>query len=144
MAGLVSVVALRVGIACGSSDGSGLDGPVMRHTAAFSGDFEAAQIGGVLRIEGDCLYLTSDARDRYPIVWPHSSSWDSDAQSVLLSSGEFVGDGDRVLGGGGFHTLEDVRRVAGDAAAELAGLCVANRFSEVAIVNNEDGEIRPD
>jgi len=131
---------------CGSDDtsignaagGSGLDGPVMRHLAPYSGDAEDAEVSGVIEIEGDCLYIApADGGERFPVVWPAATAWDADSGRVRLPNGEWVGPGDSVHGGGGYRYVGNVEAVAGEAAAVLAGACVDNQSSEIAVVNNQ-------
>ncbi|MCP3880767.1 MAG: hypothetical protein GY701_20590, partial [Sulfitobacter sp.] len=134
--------------ACGSIDGAsedgaprpsigdqvvaGLDGPVMRHRDAESSHGEDAEIKGILEIDGGCLYVALDeVGERYPVVWPSSTVWDADARQVVLASGQVVKDGDRVYGGGGYHYVDDVQRVAGEAAVDVADRCVDNRYGEI-------------
>ena len=122
---------------CGSNDSAGLDGPVIRHAASWSGDGEDAEVRGTVEIEGDCLYVALDeVGERYPIVWPASTSWDPATARVQLPDGGTVGHGDTVYGGGGYHRVADVEAVAGTAAADLAEACVDNQYGEIAIVNN--------
>lgn len=116
----------------------------MRHLDAESGEGEAAEIKGILEIEASCLYVASDEVDeRLPVVWPRSTSWNADAQQVVLASGLRIGDGVRVDGGGGYYDVDDVRRLAGKEAADLANECVDNRHRDIAIVNNQSGAVEP-
>ncbi|MEQ8717892.1 MAG: hypothetical protein RIE08_09800 [Acidimicrobiales bacterium] len=116
----------------------------MRHLEGNSGDNEAAEIRGVLEIEGACLYVAlEEIGERYPVVWPSSTSWDGDSQRVILASGQTLEAGDSIYGGGGYHSVEDVHRLAGEAAADLAERCVDNQYGEIAIVNNQSDAIAP-
>jgi hypothetical protein len=122
---------------------SGLDGPVLRHLAPEATDGEAAEIVGTLVLEDDCLYLQSEhGEERYPIVWPNRTRWDSGRQVVVLSNRDEIGMTDRVAGGGGYYELAGVERTAGPDAAALAERCLDNTYGEVAIVNNEQNGIR--
>lgn len=121
-----------------SRDATGLVGPVMRHLAPRANEGDDAEVRGVVEIEGDCLYVSLDEiGERYPVVWPASTSWDPDTRRVRLPDGESIGHGDSVYGGGGYRSVGDVRTVAGDAAADLARQCVDNRYGEIAVVNNQ-------
>lgn len=132
--------------ACGAEGADfegGVDGPVLRHVGGFSGDGEDAQVGGAVQIEGDCLYLSfDDEQERYPVVWPASTAWDEDDGRVLLPNGDMVGQGDAVDGGGGYHDVDDVQRIAGQTAADLAAVCLDNRYGEIAVINNQRDGVR--
>ncbi len=122
---------------------SGVDGPVLRHLAREATDGADAEIVGTLEIQDDCLYLRSeDGEERYPIVWPNRTRWDSGRQVVILPNRDEVGLTDRVTGRGGFHTVAGVRTTAGLDAAALAERCLDNTYGEVAIVNNDQNGIR--
>ncbi|MDJ0768847.1 MAG: META domain-containing protein [Ilumatobacter sp.] len=115
----------------------------MRHLRARSTEGEDAEVGGVIEIDGDCLYVAlADVAQRYPIVWPASTSWDSRTDRVILPGGESIGHGDAVHGGGGYRSVDDVAAIAGDAAAARASECVDNRYGEIAVVNNQPDGIR--
>lgn len=132
-------------LGCSGSDGgaSGSHGPIMRHVAAWSGDGQDAEIRGVIELEGDCLYVALDeVGERYPVIWPASTSWDAAASRVLLANGESVRVGEAVYGGGGYGHVDDVASMAGDTAAALAARCVDNRYGEIAVVNNQPDAIR--
>jgi heat shock protein HslJ len=110
----------------------------MRHLAPFANEGEAAEVRGVVEIEGDCLYVTLDeVGERYPVVWPASTSWDPSTGRILLPNGDSVGHGDSVYGGGGYRYVDDVAAAAGDAAADRARKCVDNQYGEIAVVNNQ-------
>lgn len=84
---LYAAVLALTAAACGSSTGSGLDGPVMRYpNQSGSGDGMAAEIRGVLEQDGDCLYVSLDEiGERYPILWPAGTAWDAEAAAVLIT-----------------------------------------------------------
>lgn len=66
-----------------SAIATGLDGPVMHHVGAYANEGEDAEVRGVVEIEGDCLYVALDeVGERYPVVWPASTSWDPDTGRV--------------------------------------------------------------
>lgn len=52
--------------------------------------------------------------------------------------------GESVYGGGGYFSVSDVKRLAGNEAAQLAAKCVDNQYGEIAIVNNYDDAIDAD
>ncbi len=104
----------------------------------------AAEVRGVLELDGECLYVALDeVGERYPVVWPAGTRWDADAQEVVTPQGESMGVGDEVYGGGGYLYVEDVERIAGSQASALAAECVDNAYGEIAVVNNSDTAIGP-
>ncbi len=122
---------------------SAVDGPVIRHPRRTdSEEGLAAEVRGVLQLEADCLYVLLD--ERYPIVWPASTTWDEANEKVVLATGVSVGIGESVYGGGGYFFVDDVRRLAGDEAAQRAAKCEDNEYGEIAIVNNDDEAIDAD
>ncbi|MEM9132665.1 MAG: hypothetical protein AAGA59_09975 [Actinomycetota bacterium] len=111
---------------------------MVRHSGGFSGDGDDAEVVGVVEIEGECLYLVSDeVGERYPVVWPASTSYDGSEGAILLPNGDSVAHGDTVRGGGGYRYVDDVRQTSGDAAAELVSGCLDNTYGEIAVVNNQ-------
>ena len=143
----VLAAVMAVGLAmssCSATDEAGVDGLVMRHIDAPSGDGEAAEVRGLIEISGDCLYVSlEEIGERYPVVWPRGTSWDAENQAVVLVSGESIAAGDAVYGGGGYRDVNDVGQWAGSEAAALAKRCVDNAYGEVAVVNNTASGIGP-
>lgn len=123
---------------------SGLDGPVVRYREAEATDGDAAAMGGKLILEGDCLYLGphEGAGERFPVVWPAGTHWDTDSNSVVLPSGDHVAIGESVAGGGGAHELPSVQAIAGEEAATLTGSCLDNTYGEITIFNNFNDAVR--
>ncbi|MGK2884267.1 MAG: hypothetical protein ACSLE8_05750 [Rhodococcus sp. (in: high G+C Gram-positive bacteria)] len=115
----------------------------MRYPRSSSNaDGMSDEIRGVLELDGDCLSLARDeVGERYPILWPSGTEWDTDDQSVVTSRGETLPLGGEVLGGGGYLYVDDVDRFAGSDAADLARECVDNTIGEIAIVNNSGSAI---
>lgn len=143
--GLVLVFAVAACGTAGSAPTGGVDGPVLRHQGGFTGDGEDLLIENLVQVEGDCVYLGVDGgEERYPVVWPASTSWDESNDRVVLPNGDSVGDGDGVYGGGGYHDLDYVRQIAGEPAADLAAQCLDNRFGEIAVINNQRGGVALD
>ncbi len=138
--GMVLILLLS---ACGSSEGSGVDGPVMRHPERSSSEEGlTAEVRGVLELDGECLYLSLDeVGQRYPVVWPAGTRWDPDSQAVVTPGGESMAVGAAVYGGGGYFYVDDVERIAGPQASALAAQCVDNTYGEIAVVNNADAAI---
>jgi len=64
--------ALLACLGCGALPfgSGGTDGPVIY--GGSSNDGEDAQVGGVVTLDGECLYLqfADDPSLRYPVVWP--------------------------------------------------------------------------
>lgn len=102
----------------------------------------AAEIRGVLQLEGSCIYVTSGGTgERYPILWPAETTWDAENTAVVPPVGAPIPTGGAVLGGGGYMHVSNIDRLAGSAASELAYQCVDNPHDEVAVVNNQDSAI---
>lgn len=142
--GVAAVLAVLGGCGASSTAGTsddrltGLDGPVMRHQEAFTGDGEDAEITGVVEIDGGCLFVSD-----YLVVWPATTSWDAENGRVILATGESVGPGDSVYGGGGYRPVGNVGSLAGGEAADLARECADSPTTQVAVVNNQRGAIVP-
>lgn len=122
-----------------------VDGPVMRHPKrSDSEEGLAAEVRGVLELEGACLYVARDEiGERYPILWPAGTRWDEQNEAVISPVGESMAIGDEVYGGGGYFYVDDVEGIAGPQASSLAADCVDNTHGEVAVVNNYDTAIGP-
>lgn len=122
-----------------------IDGPVIRNSNQSEFNYGlAAEIRGVLELEEDCLYVAfGEVGERYPIVWPASTTWNSADTAVVLPSGESLAIGDNLYGSGGYISVENVEQIAFQQAAELAGRCVDNQYGEIAVVNNYDVAIGP-
>jgi hypothetical protein len=120
-----------------------VDGPVMRHPApSSSGEGMAAEVRGVLQLEGACLYVFLDeVGQRYPVLWPAGTSWDEGSEAVIPPAGLPMDVGSQVRGSGGYLYLDDVELLAGPEAAALASSCVDNDHGEIAVVNNQDTAI---
>lgn len=142
---------LAVTLAAACSDSSAgttsavLDGPVIRYPEPDTSEGgEGASVEGQLVLDGDCLYVAGhDGGERYPIVWPAGTSWDSASESVISPSGARMPVGSAVSGGGGTHYVEYVGSSISDDAEALVRRCVDNTNSEVAFVNNNDDAIGP-
>ena len=120
----------------GSSSAS-LEGPVVRHLAPLTNEGQDAEVRGVIDIEGDCLYVRLDEiGQRFPVVWPATTSWDPAVERLTLPNGDAVEAGDEVWGGGGYTGADSVDRIVDEAAAQRLGACVDNEYSEIAVVNN--------
>lgn len=122
-----------------------VDGPLMRHPVRSEvEEGEGAEVRGVLELTNDCLYLSIDDIDeRYPVLWPAATSWDSQREVVVLPTGEEIAVGGLAYGGGGYSSVEVIETIAGPEAAGLAMRCVDNAYGEIAVVNNYDTAIAP-
>jgi hypothetical protein len=120
-----------------------LDGPVMRYPQPASNDEGmAAEVRGVLQLEGSCLYVfLDDVGERYPVLWPAGTTWDDKRAAVVPPEGGPIPIGSGVYGGGGYLMVEDIERLAGMEAADRAATCVDNQYGEIAVVNNTDTAI---
>lgn len=127
---VVAVATLLVVSGCSGS----VDGPVIEGSRRTGGT--DAEVLGVVVIEGDCIYLRQDEIDtRYPVVWPHGTSWNRAESAIKLPDGTLVYDGDQVYGGGGYHHEGNLDQYTVAAGVELALRCVDNQFGEVAVFN---------
>lgn len=109
-----------------------VDGPVVEGDRRTGG--EDANIFGELAIEGDCLYLVwPDSGTRFPVIWPHGTSWDAESSTVVLPGGALVQEGDRVDGGYHSDNLNDFTVPDG---ADLLTACVDNDYREMAVFNS--------
>ncbi len=120
-----------------NSSSASLDGPVVRHVAPLTNEGQHAEVRGVIDIEGDCLYVRLDEiSQRFPVVWPATTSWDPAVERLTLPNGDSVGAGDEVGGGGGYTGADSVDRIVDEAAAQRLQACVDNEYGEIAVVNN--------
>lgn len=129
----------------GGGASSAVSGPLMRHPArAAIEEGLAAEVRGVLELDGDCLYLSiAEIGERYPVIWPAATEWDEQRQTIVLPTGDEIAVGESALGGGGFYYADDVGDIAGGDAEALARQCVDNTYGEIAVVNNDDTAIAP-
>ena len=118
--------------------GAGVDGPVIHSGFAFAAGGEDALIEGVLLLDGDCLYINFPDMPgvRYPVVWPHGTSWQDEPAGVVLSSGDVSVLGSWVSGSGGYHSdRRRIESVTNHEETELALRCAEDPYREVAIFN---------
>jgi hypothetical protein len=125
-----------------ASCAGGANGPVVEGNRRTSG--ENAVIFGELAIEGDCLHLVwSDSDARFPVIWPHGTSWDAERSAVVLARGALVQEGDRVDGGGGYHS-DNLSDFTVPDGVDLLAACVDNEYRELAVFNSSDNvDIQP-
>ena len=97
----------------------------------------AAEIRGVLQLEGACLYVSTADGVRYPVLWPAGTTWDELNQYVVLPGLVAIPMGNVVLGGRGFLNVSNVERLADSVAADRARECVDNTYDEIAVFNNQ-------
>ncbi|MEZ5175106.1 MAG: hypothetical protein R2823_02720 [Acidimicrobiia bacterium] len=136
MRGILPIVVVAVATLLFLSGCAGsVEGPVIEGNRRTGGT--DAEVGGVVVIEGSCIYLLQPEIDtRYPVVWPHGSSWNRDESAIELPNGILVHDGDRVYGGGGYHKEADLAEYTVPEGVELALSCLDNQFGEVAVFNS--------
>lgn len=116
--------------------GAGVDGPLM-YAAARSDrdDAMAALIIGTLELDGDCLYTTFDG-NRYPVLWPHGTTWDETTSSVVLANGTSLALGTELDGGGGYMNIDVFSDVVdNNDVVELARRCAEEPSFEIAVMN---------
>jgi len=112
-----------------SSHGDGqVDGPVLR-SGGGAGDRMTAIVAGRLGFKNGCLLL-----GRGPVVWPKSTSWNADRQSLTLPSGDVGQVGDKLTGGGGYLQVTAIADLFGDDVADAARACLG-ATGEVAVFN---------
>ena len=117
--------------------------PILVHTGPLVSGGDAAEILGTLVLEDDCLFI-DDSGFRFTIVWPIGTTWDDESQTLALNDGQTVAIGQSISGGGGYSNVEVLETLIAPEATALAAACVDNEFSEVAILNNVDGQITVD
>ncbi len=112
-----------------------VDGPVIEGNRSSGGS--DAEVFGIVVVEGGCIYLRQDGIDtRYPVVWPHGTSWSSAESAIKLPDGSLVYDGDQVYGGGGYPTEGNLDQYTVAEGVELALRCVDNQYGEIAVFNS--------
>lgn len=88
---LLGVCLAGVLLACGTV--GSVDGPVIEGNVTGGGD--DALVVGTVTIEGDCIYLHDpQIESRYPVVWPHGTSWNPAESAIKLPDGTLVHDVD--------------------------------------------------
>ena len=113
----------------------GVDGPVIEGN--WRGGGETAEVLGSVVIEGDCIFLRQPEIDtRYPVVWPHGTSWNPSESAIKLPDGTLVYEGDQVYGGGGYHHEASLAEFTVAEGVDLALGCVDNQYGEVAVFNS--------
>lgn len=119
-----------------SDSGAGVDGPLMYAAArSYRDDAMAALIIGTLELDGDCLYTTFDG-NRYPVLWPHGTTWDETTSSVVLANGTSLALGTELDGGGGYMNIDVFSDVVdNDDVVELARRCAEEPSFEIAVMN---------
>lgn len=115
---------------------SAVSGPLIRFPTELNREVSpAAEISGVLEFENDCIYLRNDeVQERYVVVWPADTEWDSDQQVLRLPGGTRISLGDSYFEGGGYYDLEQISRAFGPEARELATRCVVDATASIAVV----------
>jgi hypothetical protein len=96
-----------------------IDGPVLTSDAHWNGGMTAL-IEGPIRLVDDCLRI---GRASPVVIWPTGTEWDEKAGAVRLSDGTIAEVGDRVSGGGGALSDENVADVFNDELAKAASAC---------------------
>lgn len=120
------------------AEATSIDGPVIRYPLPSTDEVGmAAEIRGVLQLEGACLYVSTADGVRYPVLWPAGTTWDELNQYVVLPGLVAIPMGNVVLGGRGFLNVSNVERLADSVAADRARECVDNTYDEIAVFNNQ-------
>jgi hypothetical protein len=142
--GLVLLPILILYLTTGRTNGIKVDGPLVAHDRGWlvlEGSGSDALVGGELRIEDGCLLLSGDAA-----LWPDDTSWDEEANEVILEDGQRVSAGDSVRGGGGMAAEagepdsrrrewqeSDLGRAVGSCLADDAAVVVFNYDSKIKV-----------
>ncbi|MDE0231237.1 MAG: hypothetical protein OXN93_03040 [bacterium] len=130
---LLGVCLAGVLLACGTV--GSVDGPVVEGNVTGGGN--DALVSGTVIIEGDCIYLHDPRIDsRYPVVWPHRTSWNPAESAIKLPDGTLVHHGDEVSGGGGYHTQNLDTYIVPEGMARALN-CVDNKHGEIAVFNSD-------
>ena len=125
-----------------ASPHGGVDGPLMFSAPWEGNGSEGALIAGVVQLDDDCIYVVDSLGDRYPVIWPHGTTWRDDPAGIVTPAGEFVALGDAVTGGGGYYTPEALAGFVADAdALAMVDRCAEGEFREIAVV--QGGTIDP-
>lgn len=134
--GTLRVLALLAMLSNSGCSGA-VHGPVIEGNRRYGGT--DAEVSGVVVIESDCIYLHMPATDsRYPVVWPHGTSWNKQDSAIELPDGILVYEGDEVRGGGGYHSGQNLSEFTGTEGLELAMACADNQYGEIAVFNSSD------
>ena len=126
-----AVATLLVVSGCSGS----VDGPVIEGNRRSGGT--EAEVLGVVVFEGNCIYLHQAEFDtRYPVVWPHGTSWNRAESAIKLPDRTLVYEGNHVYGGGGYHHEDNLAVYTIGEGVELALRCVDNQYGEVTVFNS--------
>ncbi|WP_346385449.1 hypothetical protein [Nocardioides sp.] len=106
-----------------------IDGPVLVSDAHWEAGM-AALIRGPVRLVGDCLFIGSA-----PVIWPTGTTWDDEADAVVLNDGTLVAVGATVSGGGGSLSAADVAGVFNEELADAVRACAPNGRSAASVFN---------
>ena len=130
-----AIVALVLLGACGNDNMS--HGPVFVWPSASSGDEMTALIKGELYVDATgCVGLIT-ATGKFPVVWPHGTTFDPTARSIALASGRNLQPGVIISGGGGYIGIDGLSRVVG-ADLSIPASCLPST-REVAVFNPQAG-----
>ena len=85
-----------------------------------SSTIPAAMVGGVVSIDGPCVYLVNSVSDaRHVVVWPAGTRWESRRAEIVLPDGQRIVDGATIDGGGGYYSVDNVPEVDQAAVDEI-------------------------
>ena len=129
---LVMVLVLLAGC---SAQGR-VEGPLLTSPRpGLSSGGEGAIVSGVVVYEEatGCLNLELGGI-LYPVVWPAGTRWQAEPPAVVLKGGVRAEPGTTVEGGGGYHPVAQVTKLAGPSVATEADRCVGET-GEVAFFN---------
>lgn len=95
------------------------------------GGFPMAEVTGQLKLVAHCLMLDDSA-----VFWPHGTTWDSNARTVVFSD-EFDAPplevGSSFVGGGGYYTVRQALDILGPEYGQPLGACAGKSQSNQVI-----------
>jgi len=124
-----------------ASDGDAntlVEGTLVRYADNRSYGGEAL-IQGRLEIDNQCLYVTNDGQERFPIVFPVGTSWSNETLTVTTPALQEIEVGDLITSGGSYPKIsrrQEMEDLVGPEAFLHLASCVDNRYGEVAFTSN--------
>jgi hypothetical protein len=130
---LLALLSLVAVAAAREPAGPVVDGPVFAAGDEGNGVGLTALVAGRLRMEDGCLLLAG-----IPVVWPYETTWDADAEAVVLSDGARAAVGDEVSGGGGYLHVDRLTAQSNGEFTERLRACPTDEWGQVAVFNRDE------
>jgi hypothetical protein len=92
-----------------------------------------ALLRGPVRLADGCLFIGSA-----PVIWPTGTTWDDEADAVLLKDGTRVAMGASVSGGGGSLSAADIAGVFNQELAEAVRACTPDGRPAASVFNPDE------